>query len=84
MRAESLITLCCASRAWRTCGLVSQWPILGTTDRRDVSYGGFIGYNTQWENVILGVEPNYNPHLAGRTGLGLAGAARRPGDGPTV
>jgi outer membrane immunogenic protein len=41
-------------------GQVSTWPMLGTADRRDISWGGFIGYNSQWENAILGVELNYN------------------------
>jgi outer membrane immunogenic protein len=39
---------------------VSQWTVLGSADVRDVTYGGFIGYNSQWENVILGLEVNYN------------------------
>jgi len=32
------------------------------------SYGGFVGYNSQWESVILGVEANYN-HASVRTGV---------------
>jgi opacity protein-like surface antigen len=39
---------------------VSQWTVLGSADVRDVSYGAFIGYNSQWEQVVLGVEANYN------------------------
>ena len=39
---------------------VSEWTVLGEADVRGPSYGGFIGYNSQWENVILGVEANYN------------------------
>jgi outer membrane immunogenic protein len=41
-------------------GQISTWPMLGTADRRDISWGGFIGYNSQWENAVLGVELNYN------------------------
>ena len=39
---------------------VSGWTVLGDADKRAVTYGGFIGYNSQWENVILGIEGNYN------------------------
>jgi opacity protein-like surface antigen len=45
-------------------GNVSQWPLLGTANHRDLSWGGFIGYNTQFENVVLGIEASYS-----RTGL---------------
>jgi outer membrane immunogenic protein len=39
---------------------VSQWQVLGKKDNHSTSYGGFAGYNSQWDDVILGVELNYN------------------------
>ena len=36
------------------------WPVLGTGDHTVQAYGGFIGYNTQWQDLIAGVEGNYN------------------------
>jgi outer membrane immunogenic protein len=36
------------------------WPVLGTGDHTATAYGGFIGYNAQWQDVILGIEGNYN------------------------
>jgi outer membrane immunogenic protein len=41
-------------------GRVSTWPSLPNRDTRGASYGGFIGYNAQWGDVVLGVEANYN------------------------
>jgi outer membrane immunogenic protein len=40
--------------------IVSSWTTLpkGTTGGQ--SFGGFFGYNVQWENVIMGGELNYN------------------------
>ena len=38
----------------------SQWQVLGTADDRALTYGGFIGYNTQWQDLILGIEADYN------------------------
>lgn len=38
---------------------VSAWPLLGTTRAQSVVYGGFAGYNTQWDEVILGAEFSY-------------------------
>jgi outer membrane immunogenic protein len=32
----------------------------GTINPRGVNYGAFIGYNTQWEGVVLGLEANYS------------------------
>jgi opacity protein-like surface antigen len=39
---------------------VSQWPTLGTANETTPTYGGFVGYNTQWQDVVLGVEANLN------------------------
>lgn len=38
----------------------SQLPTLGTADHGGTAYGGFVGYNTQWQDLILGIETNYN------------------------
>jgi len=38
----------------------SEWEVLGKGDQRAPSFGGFIGYNAQWDDVILGLELNYN------------------------
>jgi opacity protein-like surface antigen len=39
---------------------VSQWPQLPRTSATGTNYGGFAGYNAQWEDVILGFELAYN------------------------
>lgn len=39
---------------------VSTWQVLGKSDVGVGSYGGFIGYNIGWENLILGFELNYS------------------------
>jgi len=44
----------------------SSWQVLGTANNSIASFGGFIGYNTQWEDAIFGVEANIN-----RAGLNL-------------
>jgi opacity protein-like surface antigen len=37
----------------------SQWPVLGKGNTDAAGFGGFVGYNSQWQNLILGVEGNY-------------------------
>jgi outer membrane immunogenic protein len=37
----------------------SSWQVLGKGDSTTTGFGGFVGYNSQWSNVILGVEANY-------------------------
>ncbi len=37
----------------------SELPVLGTADQTGASYGGFVGYNTQWQDLMLGVEANF-------------------------
>jgi opacity protein-like surface antigen len=39
---------------------VSEWPVLGGEHTRSASFGGFIGYNAQFEDVVVGIEGNYN------------------------
>src|ERR1044072_7745287 len=48
---------------------VPAWKVLGKADTTGSSFGGFIGYNTQWDGAILGIEGTYN-----RTSLALAAA----------
>jgi len=39
---------------------VSQWPLAtGKTSQRQSAFGGFVGYNGQWDDVVLGVEASY-------------------------
>lgn len=37
----------------------STWPVLGTANNQSEMYGGFVGYNGQWQNLMLGVEGNF-------------------------
>jgi opacity protein-like surface antigen len=39
---------------------ISGWTTLGKRDTPGTSYGGFIGYNFQWDDAVLGIEFNYN------------------------
>jgi outer membrane immunogenic protein len=41
-------------------GSVSTWATFGTDHPAAISYGGFVGYNSQWGDAVLGVEVNYN------------------------
>ena len=38
---------------------VSSWPIMGKVSTHGEGLGGFAGYNSQWDDVVLGVEFNY-------------------------
>ena len=35
---------------------LSQWQVLGKRQHDAAGFGGFAGYNSQWQNLILGVE----------------------------
>lgn len=45
--------------AMRNLGIL-HWAALTKRDERGASFGGFVGYNTQWDDVVLGVEANYS------------------------
>ena len=38
----------------------SSWPVLGQANHSATGFGGFVGYNTQFERLVLGVEANYD------------------------
>ena len=69
-------------------GLVSNWTTIPKGTNAPQSYGGFIGYNVQWGEVIIGMEANYNHlsfHTSGADSLGplLVPGANLP-NGSTV
>jgi opacity protein-like surface antigen len=41
-------------------GPVSGWELLDKGSATAITYGGFVGYNFQWDDAVLGVEANYN------------------------
>src|SRR5712691_523929 len=41
-------------------GSVASWAAFGPRDVNAINYGAFVGYNNQWDEVVLGVEANYN------------------------
>lgn len=38
---------------------ISSWPIMGKVSVHGSGYGGFAGYNAQWEDVVYGLELSY-------------------------
>jgi outer membrane immunogenic protein len=40
-------------------GLTYNWAALGQAHGNGVGYGGFAGYNWQWDDVLIGLEGNY-------------------------
>jgi outer membrane immunogenic protein len=54
---------------------LAGWEVLGSMATDRVNYGGFVGYNMEWEEVILGLEVNYNhPLLTGSSSSSLSRA----------
>lgn len=39
---------------------ISEWGVLGAANPSGISYGAFVGYNTQWNEVVLGIDLHYN------------------------
>jgi opacity protein-like surface antigen len=44
----------------RPIGPVSSWAKFGTGSAPAAAYGAFVGYNSQWDDAVLGVDINYN------------------------
>ena len=68
--------------------IVSDWKTLPKGSTGSQSFGGFIGYNYQWDDVVLGAELNYNHMSLGTGQQGSIGPILVPGanlpDGSTV
>jgi outer membrane immunogenic protein len=66
----------------------SALPALGTADTSAMSYGAFLGYNSQWQNLVLGAEGNFN-HLtvslnAPNSPIARSGLSDGEGDSYTI
>ncbi len=56
---QPLVAFSLRETALESSDFVSTWPVLGRGSNDAVGYGGFVGYNTQWQDVVLGLEGNY-------------------------
>ena len=56
---QPLVAFSLRDTALESSDFVSTWPVLGTGNSDAVGYGGFVGYNTQWQDLVLGLEGNY-------------------------
>jgi opacity protein-like surface antigen len=39
---------------------IAQWSLLSKNHAQATGFGGFVGRNYQWDDIVLGVEANYN------------------------
>jgi outer membrane immunogenic protein len=59
-------------------GHVSDWTTLPKVGGSKGTYGGFVGYNAQWDgNLIIGLEANYTRMLSGGVGGSAADSMTR-------
>jgi opacity protein-like surface antigen len=56
---EGAVAKLLANTAIENQGGVSTWPLLGRKSVHGNGYGGFVGYNSQWDDVVIGIEANY-------------------------
>lgn len=56
---QPLVASSLAELLLETDDMPSKWPVLGRGSTDSSGFGAFVGYNTQWQNLILGVEANY-------------------------
>jgi outer membrane immunogenic protein len=38
---------------------ISKWPLMGSAHMQSSGFGGFVGYNFQWSEALIGLELNY-------------------------
>jgi outer membrane immunogenic protein len=56
---QPLVAQSLAELVLETDDMPSKWPVLGKGSADVGGFGGFVGYNSQWQNLILGVEGNF-------------------------
>lgn len=54
---------------------VGEWQLLGSSSVRSSGFGGFAGYNWQWDDAVISVEANYT-HFSGVWGNANASLSR--------
>jgi opacity protein-like surface antigen len=79
--AGSLVAFVLRESTLESGSQISEWDVLGKADTRDFSYGGFVGYNAQFENAIVGIELNYNHGSIFGQSVGSLSRTVSPGDG---
>jgi opacity protein-like surface antigen len=57
---QALISYLLRTTALENTAMPSQWGVLGTANTNTSSFGVFAGYNSQWDDVIVGVDAHYN------------------------
>jgi outer membrane immunogenic protein len=55
---------------------VSSWALMPTNTITGQSYGAFLGYNVQWEELVLGFDMAYN-HMSSMASSSSAGSINR-------
>jgi opacity protein-like surface antigen len=58
--SQSIIAFALRDTALEEQGHVSQYEVLGQVDKQGVSFGGFAGYNWQFDDVVVGMDLNYS------------------------
>lgn len=56
---SSIVAKLLSGTALEAAGGVSSWPVGGKISVHGNGFGGFAGYNAQWDDVVIGAEFNY-------------------------
>ncbi|SHL24522.1 outer membrane insertion C-terminal signal [Bradyrhizobium lablabi] len=72
-----------ANTAIEASGGVSQWPVGGKVSVHGNGFGGFAGYNSLWDEIVLGVEFSYLHGKFGGTQTDSMGRIFKDANGTT-